>query len=154
MPMSISPDMGRTWTYHASAFPPINSGQRLALLRLRQGPILFASFTGPIDDDAGLPFRDEEGRTFRGHGLFAALSFDEGQTWPVRRLLTPGEGDFQTEGHTRHFHADATHAEPRGYLAATQSPDRTIHLISSGLHYRFNLAWLEQGGKSMDLPWR
>ena len=25
---------------------------------------------------------------------------------------------------------------------ATQTPDGTIHLISSGLHYRFNLAWL------------
>jgi hypothetical protein len=63
----------------------------------------------------------------------------------VRQLLTPGEGAYGTQGHTRQFHADATHAEPRGYLAATQTPDGTIHLISSGLHYRFNLAWLRAG---------
>jgi hypothetical protein len=39
---------------------------------------------------------------------------------------------------------DETHAEPLGYLAATQTPDGTIHLLSSGLHYRFNLPWLER----------
>ncbi|MBM3493037.1 MAG: hypothetical protein FJX72_01750 [Armatimonadetes bacterium] len=32
-----------------------------------------------------------------------------------------------------------------GYLAATQTPDGVIHLISSRLHYRFNLGWLKQG---------
>jgi len=39
---------------------------------------------------------------------------------------------------------DATHAEPMGYLAATQTPDGIIHLASSALYYRFNLAWLKQ----------
>jgi formylglycine-generating enzyme len=142
MPMSLSADMGATWTYHPSPFPPISGGQRLVLMRLREGPLLFASFTGPVDADPGMLFVDAVGREFRGYGLFAALSFDEGQTWPARRLLTPGVGDFYTQGHTRQFHADATHAEPRGYLAATQPPNGTIHLISSGLHYRFNVAWL------------
>lgn len=42
---------------------------------------------------------------------------------------------------------DATHAEPRGYLAATQSPDKVIHLVSSRLHYRFNLAGLMESKK-------
>ena len=44
----------------------------------------------------------------------------------------------------KHYDADhlANIAEPLGYLAATQSPDGTIHLLSSGLHYRFNLPWL------------
>ena len=46
-------------------------------------------------------------------------------------------------GNTGRFTMDATHAEPAGYLAATQTPDGIIHLISSRLHYRFNLAWLE-----------
>jgi formylglycine-generating enzyme required for sulfatase activity len=142
MPMSISADMGRTWTYSASPFPPISGGQRLVLMRLRQGPLFFASFTGPVDDDKGMVFTDNEGQPFRGYGLFAALSYDEGTSWSARKLLTPGEGDYGTQGHTRQFHADATHAEPRGYLAATQTPDGMIHLISSGLHYRFNLAWL------------
>jgi hypothetical protein len=144
MPMSISSDMGETWTYSASPFPPIAGGQRLVLLRLREGPLFFASFTGPVDRDEGMLF-EARGCTFRGYGLYAALSYDEGASWPVRKLLTPGEGDYATAGHTRQFHADATHAEPRGYLAATQSPDGMIHLISSGLHYRVNLAWLEEG---------
>jgi hypothetical protein len=145
MPMSISRDMGRTWVYKASPFPPISGGQRLVLMRLREGPLFFASFTGPVDENPGMTFRDEEGNVFRGYGLYAAISFDEGQRWPVRKLLAPDEGNYDTGGHTRRFHADATHAEPRGYLAATQPPDRTIHLISSGLHYRLNLAWLTHG---------
>jgi hypothetical protein len=75
--------------------------------------------------------------------MFAAISYDEGKTWPVRKLMTPGEGEFDGGAWTRTFKTDATHAEPRGYLAATQSPDNVIHLISSILHYRFNLEWLE-----------
>lgn len=41
--------------------------------------------------------------------------------------------------------SDATHAEPRGYMAATQSPDNLIHLVSSRLYYCFNLAWITDG---------
>ena len=37
-----------------------------------------------------------------------------------------------------------TQAEPLGYLAATQTPDNTIHLISSNIHYRFNMEWIMQ----------
>jgi hypothetical protein len=39
---------------------------------------------------------------------------------------------------------DQTHAEPKGYLAVTQTPDNMIHLLSSSLHYQFSLAWLKQ----------
>ena len=39
---------------------------------------------------------------------------------------------------------DATHAEPKGYLACTQTPDGMIHLLSSRVHYRFNLRWIEK----------
>ena len=39
---------------------------------------------------------------------------------------------------------DSAHAEPKGYLSCTQSPDGTIHLLSSRVHYRFNLEWLRQ----------
>jgi len=38
---------------------------------------------------------------------------------------------------------DATHAEPRGYLSACQTPDALIHLITSRQHYAFNLKWLQ-----------
>ena len=152
MPMSISRDMGETWTYHASDFPPINGGQRLVLMRLREGPILFVSFT---DTSAkrkhenwpsveGIVVRDAAGEKRRVFGMYAALSFDEGMSWQVRKLITPEGGKRVLDGGawTDEFSVDAEHAEPMGYLAAAQAPDGVIHLISSALHYRFNLAWL------------
>ena len=149
MPMSISTDMGKTWTYAASEFPPLAGGQRLALIRLSQGPIMLASFTDPsgqLENPRGMLFSDTAGQQHRGYGLFAALSFDEGKTWPIKKLVTPGGPPQICDGgaHTGKFTLDAGHGEPRGYLAATQAPDGAIHLISSSLHYTFNLAWLKQ----------
>ncbi len=67
------------------------------------------------------------------------------KTWPVRRLLTDGQTrTFNGQAWTKIFTMDATHAEPKGYLAAIQAPDGMIELISSGVHYRFNVAWLQQ----------
>ena len=124
MPCSISADGGYTWTYSATEFPPIGSGQRLVLKRLQEGPLMLCSF-GP-------------------DGLFVALSYDEGESWPVKRLLTDGKKRVLDGGAwTGTFALDATHAEPKGYLACTQSPDGVIHLLSSRVHYRFNLAWIE-----------
>jgi hypothetical protein len=74
-------------------------------MRLNEGPLLLVSFD-------------------RGE-IFAALSLDEGASWPVRKPLDDGR---------------------RGYLAAVQTPDNLIHLITSRLYYRFNLAWLTEGG--------
>ncbi len=147
MPISISADVGETWTYSASEFPPIGGGQRLVLMRLREGPLMFVSFTSGDRRKPGagrVAFPDQSGREFIGHGMFAALSFDDGQTWPVRKLLTPGQGEYDGGAWTGQFRATATRAEHAGYLAATQTPDNVIHLISSRLHYRFNLAWLKQ----------
>jgi formylglycine-generating enzyme required for sulfatase activity len=143
MPLSLSSDMGETWTYHRSEFPPIDGGQRLAFLRLREGPLLFVSFTD-VRGTVGLPFTTASGQAFTGFGLFAALSFDEGATWPGKRLLTAGGSERLLEGggNTGRFRMDETHAEPKGYLAATQTPDGMIHLLSSRNHYRFNLVWL------------
>jgi hypothetical protein len=148
MPTSISADLGKTWTYKASPFPPIGGGQRLVLKRLREGPLLFVSFTSgnrSKPEANGMTFTDQQGNTFTGHGMYAAVSFDEGKTWPVRKLLTPGEGEFDGGAWTRQFTATPTRAEHAGYLAATQTPDGVIHLISSRLHYRFNLPWLMAG---------
>jgi formylglycine-generating enzyme required for sulfatase activity len=145
IPQSISTNRGQSWVYYSGPFPGIGGGQRLVLRRLREGPVFYASFTDAPGKEKGMTFRDADGNEFRGYGLFAAVSFDDGRTWPLRKLLTPGKGIFDTAGHTRQFLADSTHAEPRGYLAATQTPDGIIHLISSGLHYRFNLAWLRDG---------
>ena len=147
MPMSLSKDGGKTWEYHASEFPPIDGGQRLVFMRLKEGPLLLISFTDhPLrtpENERGMLFPDRAGNNYRGYGLYAALSFDEGKTWLVRKLLTDGETRFLNGGAwTRFFLMDQTHAEPRGYMAATQTPDGMIHLVSSRLYYRFNLAWL------------
>lgn len=155
MPMSISRDWGKTWTYHATDLPPIDGGQRLVLRRLNEGPLLLISFTDhPLrtpEADRGMVFPDREGNNYRGYGMYAALSYDEGKTWSVRKLLTDGTERFLNGGAwTQFFLMDGTHAEPRGYLAATQTPDNMIHLLSSRLYYCFNLAWLLQeaeGGK-------
>lgn len=110
---------------------------------------MLISFTGTRQDNTGMPFHDNKGKPFQGCGLFVALSDDEGQTWPVRKLLTPGDGVFEVGPYfgakvkrPPFVKTTPTEGEREGYLAATQSPDGIIHLISSRRHYRFNLAWL------------
>ena len=124
MPVSYSSDKGYSWTSGPSVFPPIGSGQRLVLKRLQEGPIMLATFT-------------------KG-GMTIFLSYDEGQSWTSGKLLTDGSGKTIAGGAwTGDFTMDSSHAEPKGYFACTQTPDGIIHLISSRLHYRFNLPWLE-----------
>lgn len=160
MPLSLSRDMGKNWIYSASPFPAINGGQRLALRRLNEGPLLLISFTdssrvvdaGPErpENREGMLFRDSDGSEYRGYGLFAALSMDEGKTWAIRRLITPGTSPQQLDGGawTDEFTLDANHAEPMGYLVAAQAPDGVIHVLSSAQHYAFNLAWLKEPAKN------
>ncbi len=125
MPCSVSRDGGFTWEYSPTEFPPIGSGQRLVLKRLQEGPLMLCSFGA--------------------EGLFAALSYDDGASWPVKKLLTDGvERTLDGGAWTGSFTMDSTHAEPKGYLCCTQSPDGIIHLLSSRVHYRFNLEWLRQ----------
>jgi len=148
MPMSISSDLGRTWTYHPSEFPGIAWGQRMVLKRLREGPILFISFTDSsrTKPPKGMIIRDAAGKERRAYGLFAALSFDEGKSWPIKKLITSGgpQREIVAEGDKWKFIMDDTHSERRGYLYGTQTPDGIIQLISSRFHYQFNLAWLKK----------
>lgn len=148
MPLSRSTDWGETWQYEPSVFPPIDGGQRLVLMRLQEGPILLVSFTDhpqrTPESERGMDFEQPDGSTIHGYGTYCALSYDEGKTWPVRRLLTDGQDRHLDGGAwTGFFDMDASHAEPRGYLAGTQSPDGKIHILSSRLHYCFDLEWLE-----------
>jgi len=152
MPMSISPDMGRTWTYSASPFPPIGGNQRLVLMRLREGPLLLVSFTHDFFKYRLVPalapamyVTDAAGQRRRIFGMFAALSFDDGKTWSCRKPVTPGGPPRKLTGVTLTGDVtfDATHAEPRGYLSGCQTPDGIIHIISSGLHYAFNVTWVK-----------
>ncbi len=135
MPKSVSADMGQNWTYSASPLQPVSSTRRPVLLRLKEGPIFFASFAG------GMQITDTTG-TYSVSGLYAALSFDEGETWPVRRLVSNESGNVYETSHGGTFTMTATNAEPKGYLSVTQTPDGVIQLITSKQHYALNLAWL------------
>jgi len=139
MPKSISDNMGKTWQASPSPFAPLSGGQRLALMRLNEGPLFLASFADKMT------ITDASGSKRNVSGLFGALSFDEGQTWPVRRLITDdGPGKKLNGGAwTGEFIMSRSTAEPKGYMSVCQTPDGTINLISSALHYQFNLAWLK-----------
>jgi sulfatase modifying factor 1 len=158
-----SSDGGRTWTCRISDLPAISSGQRLTLTRLREGPLLVCSFTDrlarqnpqgatigsrSLADRDGMMVQDGKGGQYKGYGLFAALSWDDGKTWPIRRLILPGILPVHcqaTDG--RPITLTNREAEPAGYLGTTQDHQGRIHLISSRNHYVFNLAWLSQGKK-------
>jgi len=147
-PFSYTSDLGKTWTYELSEFPAISSVQRQVLMRLREGPLLLCSFTDQWRDwkkRKGMTFKKSDGTEFTGYGLFAALSFDDGKTWPVRKLVTPGGAARTVNGIDRgEFTLSDTMAEPCGYLAAVQTRDGSIQLITSKNHYAFNLAWLKK----------
>jgi len=139
MPMRRCRDGGKTWTYRPCPFPPISGGQRLVVTRLKQGPLFFASFA------RRLTITDASGRERPISGLFGALSYDEGKTWPVRRLITDDGPSRRVDGggNTGTFTLSAESAEPRGYLSVCQTPDGVIQLITSKQHYAFNLKWLQ-----------
>ncbi len=143
MPKSTSSDMGKTWSFSPSPFPPIGGGQRLILMRLREGPMLLASFSCDRTGKGTIQVTDISGTERPVTGLFAALSFDEGETWPCIRLISddgPGREVEAMDG--RLFTMGFDSAEPLGYLAGCQTDDDVIHVISSRQHYAFNLAWL------------
>jgi hypothetical protein len=131
MTVSYSADLGETWHWEAGEFPVVSNVQRPAMLRLKEGPIVLFSFTDqwrtPFKERLGMTFQARTG-TYTGYGLYAAVSYDEGKTWPDRRLLAP-EGKANADGY--------------GYLAATQTRDGRIQLITSQNHYVLNLAWIK-----------
>ncbi len=145
-PISYSSDLGKSWSYAASEFPAISSVQRAAMIRLNGGGILVCSFTDQWSDwknRKGMQFKSKAGE-FTGYGMFAAVSFDEGKTWPVRRLITPGGKEQSINMIDRVICVlSDTMAEPCGYLSATQTRDGKVQLITSKNHYVFNLAWLK-----------
>lgn len=142
MPVSHSSDLGRTWQTSASIFPPITGGQRAALVRLKEGPIVLVSFARDVRRFEPIP----RGADIRWKtNLFAAVSFDEGKTWPLRKVISDNLPDHAvfTMDHGR-VRMSPVRSEPQGYLAITQAGDGMIHLLSSINHYAFNLAWLKK----------
>ena len=147
--LSFSSDQGKSWTYEPSEFPAVTSVQRPVMIRLKEGPILLCSFTDQWSEfykgnRKGMTFKSK-GRQFTGYGLFTAVSYDEGKTWPDRRLITPGGPAREVNTINRAmFTLSDTMAEPQGYLSITQTRDGRLQLITSKNHYVFNLTWVKQ----------
>ena len=142
LPISISSDGGKSFTQQASDFAPVGGGQRLALMKLRSGELFLASFTS--EKGPGMEIKDASGKTRYVKGLFAALSADDGKTWPCKRLITddgPARTIECTDGAA--ITMSARNSEYRGYLSACQSLDGLINVISSRNHFAFNLKWLK-----------
>jgi hypothetical protein len=139
MAMSISDDLGKSYTYSASEFPPIEGGQQSVLLRLKEGALMFASFA-----DWGIEITDASGMKRMVRGLFSAVSTDEGKTWPYKRLVTdddrPPRPVESTNGGL--FMMSPRISEYQGYCNGCQSADGLIHIISSRQHFTFNYKWL------------
>jgi sulfatase modifying factor 1 len=110
MPVLTSKDWGDTWDARTTPFPGIGSGQKIAAMRLASGAILMCS-------------QDTKKALVDG-GTYAALSLDDGKTWPhVRKVEGVG-----------------------GYMAVDQAPNGVIHLVGSRMGCAsFNEAWLREG---------
>lgn len=90
-----------------------------------------------------MPITDASGGTRAVSGLFGAISYDDGVTWPFQRLISddgPGRSIETLDGGL--ITLSFSNAEPKGYLDAVQARNGVIHLISSRQHYQFNLKWL------------
>jgi formylglycine-generating enzyme required for sulfatase activity len=147
MPKSISSDMGKSWSYAAGPFNSIHTGRRLALKRLTSGALFLASFASDME------VHNNSGKQHTVNGLFAALSYDDGKTWPHVRLLV-GDGN-RREIRTMSGDAmtiDGNAGELYAYLAARQTPDGIVHVISSRNHYAFNEKWIKTLPSPPPLP--
>ncbi|MBL8797096.1 MAG: SUMF1/EgtB/PvdO family nonheme iron enzyme [Planctomycetia bacterium] len=119
MPAFSSKDEGETWEPVNMPFPGIGVGQKAAALKLASGALLLCSF--------------DNKKQLVGGGTFAALSFDDGKTWPhIRKVEGPG-----------------------GYMSLAQGPNGVIYLLGPGGSFircaSFNEAWLKEG-KPLPVP--
>ncbi len=138
--ISISEDGATGWSppqFHDELFEPICMA---SLIRLSQEPqgrnrILFAN---PDSQDNPATVG---GRAHRRENVTVRLSYDEGQSWPVSKVLDPGDG---------------------GYSDLAVGPDGTIYCLYEGgarggnqYHNtrlavaRFDLTWLTDGKDSL-----
>ncbi|MEZ6142532.1 MAG: SUMF1/EgtB/PvdO family nonheme iron enzyme [Zavarzinella sp.] len=108
MPVQYSSDLGATWQQENSPFPGISSGMKASAMRLNSGNLLLISI-------------DTAGKFVGKNKTFAALSKDDGKTWPHIRQLD-GVG---------------------GYMAACQAENSTIYVAGSRMGVvAFNEKWL------------
>jgi sulfatase modifying factor 1 len=108
MPMLISKDQGDSYAVEKTKFIGIGTGQKAAVLKLQSGAVLMCS-------------SDRTAKMF-GSGSYAALSLDDGKTWPYTRKIET----------------------VNGYLALAQSPNGVIYLNGSQQRVvAFNEAWVK-----------
>ena len=108
----------------------------------KKGPLFATMFA---HRSAGVvKVKDAAGQMRQIHGLYGALSFDEGKTWPILRPITRDEPKYRIRTYDgKPFTMSPTTGERWGYMASCQTPDGVVHLLSSYQHYAFNLAWLK-----------
>eukprot|EP00038_Savillea_parva_P001532 m.104777 g.104777 ORF g.104777 m.104777 type:complete len:879 (-) comp10537_c0_seq2:67-2703(-) len=147
MPMAYSNDGGHVWFAHASPFTGIHGGQREVMIRLGSPnqPLMHCTYANGPPAYQPTYVNDSAGGRFTITGLYCAVSYDDGETWPNRRTITD---TFSHDGRQwpgfdgKNFTMSYNSGEPNGYMAATVSDDGKIHLITSRNSYSFNLAWL------------
>ncbi|MBI4582088.1 MAG: exo-alpha-sialidase [Planctomycetes bacterium] len=116
-----SDNHGRSWSPPMdSGFP--NPGSAAVLLQLASGNLLLVFNDSPT---ARVP-------------LSAAISADQGVTWPIRRVLAQGDGTYS-------------------YPVAVQTPDGLVHVLYSLnrdriQHLTFNEAWLAAPNEAGEGP--
>lgn len=152
-PKSISFDGGHTWERMPSVFPSIKSSQRFTLLKLRHSnqeivksdhcPILFTGFAND-----SIQAKNAEGEIASISGLYAAVSFDNGLTWPeeYRKVISNSHGNDSLKivmaPWQRRDILTTDHGQKEGYMTVTQTPDGIIYLTDGKMVYSFNLAWI------------
>ncbi len=152
-PQSISVDGGNTWSRSASIFPSIKTGQRFTLLKLRYSkmplkngdkcPVLLTGFAND-----SIFAKDGNGKLRYVKGLYAAISFDDGKSWPeiYRRVVSDLKGSEKlivtVAPWQRTNTLSATNGQEDGYMSVAQTPDGMILLTEGKIVYSFNLAWL------------
>lgn len=142
LPKSISTDGGYTWDRSATELPSISTGRRVSLIRLDYSdkkPLMMTSF-------GDLEAKDANGKSALVSGLYAALSFDEGKTWPAkyRRIISDNSGDIEIAPWQVKARLTQTNGQGEGYMCATQTPDGLIYLTDGKIVYSYNYAWLMQ----------
>jgi len=137
MPKNVSTDGGRTWQVSKSSVPMLGGGQRPVLIKLASGRLLYAG--DMLADDEGpelLPKAEQLPDGYAGLGGYVGLSYDNGQTWRIKRLPGLSTGYLGKDG-------GLAREESVGYVIACQSADDLIHVLTtSELHITFNEAWM------------
>jgi formylglycine-generating enzyme len=111
MPAAYTKDLGDTFEVKTTQFPGISGGMKPTALRLSSGALLMCS-------------TDAKNRILPERGTYAALSLDDGKTWPHVRQVD-GVG---------------------GYMSLAQGPNGVIYLFGSKMGCAaFNEAWLKEG---------